>query len=81
MCSYPLTIISTILQCEECLPLYNDKPWHEGVTDNAFPCKACDCNNHGTSCHYNASLDSFPDSYDLGGGGYCAGCLDNTGII
>ena len=39
----------------------------------------CDCNGHADSCHYNASLDSFPDSYDQGGGGVCDNCQSNTG--
>ena len=66
--------------CERCAPLYNDKPWRYGTTSNGFPCKLCDCNSHATSCHYNASTDPFPDSYDIGGGGVCENCQDNTGI-
>ncbi len=46
-----------------------------------YPCKLCDCNNHASSCHYNASIDPFPESYDLGGGGVCDDCHDNTGLF
>ena len=65
--------------CERCLPFYNDKPWRYGATNNAFPCKPCNCNNHATRCHYNGSVDPFPDSYEVGGGGVCDDCQDNTG--
>ena len=65
--------------CERCLPFYNDKPWRYGATNNAFPCKPCNCNNHATRCHYNVSVDPFPDSYEMGGGGVCDDCQDNTG--
>ena len=65
--------------CERCLPFYNDKPWRYGATNNAFPCKPCNCNNHATRCHYNASVDPFPNSYEVGGGGVCDDCQDNTG--
>ena len=69
------------LQCEECSPLYNDKPWRAGTFELGYPCKACSCNNHATACHYNKSIDEFPDSYDLGGGGVCDDCQDNTGEL
>ena len=65
--------------CDRCLPLYNDKPWRYGETNNAYPCKMCDCNGHAESCHYNASVDPFPNSYDQGGGGVCDNCQSNTG--
>lgn len=67
--------------CERCAALYNDKPWRYGTTSNGFPCKLCDCNGHAISCVYNASTDPFPNSYDIGGGGVCENCQDNTGNI
>ena len=66
--------------CGRCLPLYNDKLWRYGETSNAYPCKICDCSGHADSCHYDASLDPFPNSYDQGGGGVCENCQSNTGI-
>lgn len=65
--------------CERCLPFYNDKPWRYGATNNAYPCKPCSCNNHATSCHYDVTVDPFPNSYEVGGGGVCDNCQDNTG--
>ena len=58
-----------------CQPLYNDKPWIPG---SEFPCKPCECNNHADSCHYNSSVDTHPNSYQLGGGGVCDNCQHNT---
>lgn len=37
----------------------------------------CNCHNHATSCTYNRSVDSAPESRTSGGGGVCA-CQDNT---
>ena len=68
-------------QCERCLPFFNDKPWSRGLTSNAFPCKECDCNGHASSCHYDPTVDPFPDSRDLEGGGVCDDCQDNTGMV
>jgi len=48
-----------------------------GTSTTAFPCKSCTCNNHATSCYYDQASDTFPDSYDVGGGGVC-NCTDNT---
>lgn len=76
-CNIIFFIFST--QCDECLDLFNDKPWKEGTTGFANPCKICNCNNHASSCIYNGTLDPFPDSRDLGGGGVCSNCQDNTG--
>lgn len=67
-------------QCNECLPLYNNKPWRRGISTEANPCIICNCNNHADSCVYNATLDPFPDSFESGGGGVCTNCQDNTGI-
>ncbi|XP_019863641.1 PREDICTED: usherin-like, partial [Amphimedon queenslandica] len=65
-------------RCNECLPLYNNKPWRRGISTQANPCIICNCNNHADSCVYNATLDPFPDSFDSGGGGVCTNCQDNT---
>ena len=65
--------------CERCLPTHNDKGWRYGTSTNGFPCKPCRCNNHATTCIYNATVDPFPNSYELGGGGVCQDCQNNTG--
>ena len=54
--------------CEQCLPLYNNKPWAAGTTSSANPCELCNCNNHSDTCEYNEALDS----------GLCSSCTDNT---
>ena len=39
--------------CEQCLPLFNNKPWRPGSLGSANECEACECNNHADSCVYN----------------------------
>ncbi|XP_073529681.1 usherin [Phyllobates terribilis] len=65
-------------KCDRCLPLYNNKSFHQGDHVNAYNCAACQCNNHSSSCHYNASEDPHPHDHDRGGGGVCDNCLHNT---
>eukprot|EP00058_Branchiostoma_floridae_P024730 XP_002610220.1 hypothetical protein BRAFLDRAFT_76999 [Branchiostoma floridae] len=64
--------------CEECQPLYNDKPFRHGDNLNAYNCRPCECYGHADSCHYNASLDPFPNIHLSGGGGVCDDCQHNT---
>ncbi|XP_053568734.1 usherin [Bombina bombina] len=64
--------------CDRCLPLFNDKHFHQGDQVNAFNCRLCQCNNHSFSCHYNITLDPYPYDHEKGGGGVCDNCLHNT---
>ena len=65
--------------CNTCPPLYNNKPWRRGIAGGATNgCKMCNCNNHAVSCHYNVSVDSFPNDQEQGGGGVCDACMHNT---
>nr|XP_031294235.1 usherin [Camelus dromedarius]XP_031294237.1 usherin [Camelus dromedarius] len=66
------------LQCDRCLPLYNDKPFRQSDQVHAFHCKPCECNSHSRSCHYNVSVDPFPLEHHRGGGGVCDDCKHNT---
>ncbi|XP_071494817.1 LOW QUALITY PROTEIN: usherin-like [Diadema antillarum] len=66
------------VHCDQCLPLYNDKPFRHGDQVNAYNCKPCQCNDHALSCVYNASLDPYPNDHFRGGGGLCVDCQDNT---
>ncbi|KAM5300669.1 usherin [Glossophaga mutica] len=66
------------LQCDRCLPLYNDKPFRPGDQVHAFNCKPCQCNGHSRSCHYDRSADPFPAEHHRGGGGVCDDCEHNT---
>ena len=65
-------------KCDECQPLYNNKPFRRGDLTNAFPCKLCECNSHASSCRYDITLDPFPNDHDVGGGGVCIDCEHNT---
>ncbi|XP_022106018.1 laminin subunit alpha-1-like [Acanthaster planci] len=59
--------------CEQCLPLYNNRPWSVGSTlpfpvGTANECEKCICNEHSDSCTYDSFL----------GQGVCNDCRDNT---
>ncbi|XP_041418335.1 usherin [Xenopus laevis] len=64
--------------CDRCLPLFNDKAFHQSDQVNAYNCRPCQCYNHATSCHYNAKLDPYLHDHDQGGGGVCDDCSHNT---
>ncbi|XP_042331708.1 LOW QUALITY PROTEIN: usherin [Sceloporus undulatus] len=64
--------------CDHCWPLYNDKPFHPGDQVHAYNCKPCQCYGHAISCHYNRTMDSFPNEHHRGGGGVCDDCQHNT---
>lgn len=61
------------VQCGRCLSLYNNKPFTRGDR-----CRRCECHGHATSCVYNSTLDPLPSQRQLGGGGQCVNCTDNT---
>ena len=54
--------------CEQCLPLFNNKPWAPGTDSSANQCEACECNNHAESCVYNSISNS----------GVCVNCTNDT---
>ncbi|XP_075719450.1 usherin [Rhinoderma darwinii] len=64
--------------CDRCLPLFNNKPFHQGDHVNAYNCVPCRCNNHSSSCHYNTNADPHPHDHEQGGGGVCDYCLHST---
>uniref|UniRef100_A0A8B9DBN8 Usherin n=1 Tax=Anser cygnoides TaxID=8845 RepID=A0A8B9DBN8_ANSCY len=64
--------------CDHCLPLYNDKPFHPGDQVHAYNCKPCQCYGHAESCHYDLAIDPFPQEYYRGSGGVCDNCQHNT---
>ena len=79
-CNFPITCVAIFFpcQCNRCKPLYNDKPFRRGDSDDSYPCVKCECNNHANSCVYNQTLDTSPDSRTQGGGGVCIDCQHNT---
>ncbi|XP_063775500.1 usherin [Pseudophryne corroboree] len=64
--------------CDRCLPLFNNKPFRQGDHVNAYNCLPCQCYNHSSSCHYNATADPQPHDHYRGGGGVCDNCEHNT---
>ncbi|XP_041481895.1 laminin subunit gamma-2-like [Lytechinus variegatus] len=69
--------------CEQCLPLYNDRPWKAGSftpfpTGTPNECQKCTCNDHAASCIYNATLGYgvCQDCYDNTAGDFCDICVD-----
>jgi laminin gamma 1 len=58
--------------CESCLPDHWDRPWRRATTENAWVCKACDCNGFSTRCRFNEQLYT-----QTGRGGECLDCQGN----
>uniref|UniRef100_A0A672FK37 Usher syndrome 2A (autosomal recessive, mild) n=1 Tax=Salarias fasciatus TaxID=181472 RepID=A0A672FK37_SALFA len=64
--------------CQDCEPLYNDKPFKSGNQLQPMNCRPCQCHSHALSCHYDISTDDQPDEHYQGGGGVCDNCMHNT---
>lgn len=63
------------VDCEKCLPFYNNKPWAKATSRNAHPCEVCDCNGLADTCEF----DKAQYERTGGRGGRCIGCRNNTG--
>ncbi|MED6293299.1 hypothetical protein CHARACLAT_009210 [Characodon lateralis] len=66
--------------CENCAPLYNDKPFRSGNQLQPMNCRLCLCYGHAVSCHYDVQADEHPDEHYRGGGGVCDLCMHNTTV-
>ncbi|NXY88567.1 LAMC1 protein, partial [Alcedo cyanopectus] len=61
------------VDCEKCLPFFNDRPWRRATAESANECLPCDCNGRSQECYFD------PELYrSTGHGGHCTGCSDNT---
>lgn len=70
--------LQTIFQCDRCKAMYNKKPFRRGNQRLAYNCQPCECHSHATSCIYNATVDPFPNDFELGDGGVCVNCQHFT---
>ncbi|XP_055895968.1 laminin subunit gamma-1-like [Biomphalaria glabrata] len=61
------------VDCEKCLPFYNDRPWGRATETNVNECVACDCNGLSETCEFDPELFRL-----TGSGGRCTNCRDNT---
>ncbi|GFU33502.1 laminin subunit alpha-1 [Nephila pilipes] len=68
--------------CDRCCPLYNQKPWNRGTSDNAGICEKCECYGHSDQCHYEQVVaDKRLSINTVGkyeGGGVCDKCKHRT---
>ncbi|XP_023930665.1 laminin-like protein lam-2 [Lingula anatina] len=56
------------VNCDQCLPLYNNRSWQAAVGDQINACQECGCNAHAESCHYDSGV----------GYGICDNCGYNS---
>lgn len=54
--------------CQQCQPLYNQKPYYPSYDGNTFICERCNCTSHSDSCAYDNTINAS----------VCLDCKDNT---
>lgn len=64
--------------CGKCCPLYNQKPYRLGMSNDFHICEKCQCHGHATECRYNAEVAERGLSLNVhgeySGGGVCINC-------
>lgn len=62
------------VDCDRCLPFFNDQPWKRSLVGQPYECKPCNCNGLSETCEFD------PDLYHrTGHGGRCTNCRENAG--
>ncbi|XP_054440811.1 laminin subunit gamma-3 [Pteronotus mesoamericanus] len=64
---------TTGVDCERCLPFFQDRPWARGTAEAANECLPCDCSGHSEQCVFDRELFR-----STGHGGRCLHCRDHT---
>ncbi|XP_071948020.1 laminin subunit alpha-2-like isoform X2 [Antedon mediterranea] len=54
--------------CEECMPLFQNRPWQAAMGSNANECEDCECNGRAESCVFDQAKQY----------GVCIDCTENT---
>jgi hypothetical protein len=63
------------VNCERCMPLYNDRKWSPARNGFANECKRCECNSHSARCVYDEERFLQTNGQS---GGVCVDCQHNT---
>nr|XP_015857477.1 laminin subunit gamma-3 [Peromyscus maniculatus bairdii] len=64
---------TTGVDCERCLPFFQDRPWARGTAEDANECLPCNCSGHSEECTFDRELFR-----STGHGGHCRHCRDHT---
>ncbi|KAM8801991.1 laminin subunit gamma-3 [Rhynchonycteris naso] len=64
---------TTGVDCERCLPFFQDRPWARAMAEAANECLPCNCSGHSEQCVFDQALFR-----STGHGGRCLHCRDHT---
>ncbi|KAL6061898.1 hypothetical protein STEG23_031517, partial [Scotinomys teguina] len=64
---------TTGVDCERCLPFFQDRPWARGTAEDANECLPCNCSGYSEECTFDRELFR-----STGHGGHCHHCRDHT---